>query len=104
MIQALNLLMYLLKYMRVTLNFMFIFVLKIPNLSTLNEILKLVSAIFYQIFTFSPNYSPSKTMKNVFLFHLKSSSCSQDIQILVIFSLPFHTFKIQKDKWKWNNL
>ena len=30
--------------------------------------LKLVSAIFYQIFIFSPNDSPSKTMKNVFCF------------------------------------
>ena len=28
--------------------------------------LKLVSAIFYQIFIFSPNDSPSKPMKNVF--------------------------------------
>ena len=30
--------------------------------------LKLVSAIFYQIFIFSPNDSPLKTMKNVFHF------------------------------------
>ena len=30
--------------------------------------LKLVSAIFYQIFIFSPNDSPSKTVKNVFYF------------------------------------
>ena len=30
--------------------------------------LKLVSAIFNQIFIFSPNYSPLKTMKNVFYF------------------------------------
>ena len=30
--------------------------------------LKLVSAIFYQIFIFSPNKSPLKTMKNVFYF------------------------------------
>ena len=30
--------------------------------------LKLVSAIFYQIFIFSSNDSPSKTMKNVFYF------------------------------------
>ena len=29
-------------------------------------VLKLVSAIFYQIFIFSPNYSLLKTMKNVF--------------------------------------
>ena len=40
-IQALNLLMYLLKYMKVTINFMFImFVVNIPNLHTLNKILK----------------------------------------------------------------
>ena len=31
-------------------------------------ILKLVSAIFCQIFIFSPNDSPSKTMKNAFYF------------------------------------
>ena len=30
--------------------------------------LKLVSAIFYEIFIFSPNDSPSKTVKNVFYF------------------------------------
>ena len=30
--------------------------------------LKLVSAIFYQLFIFSPNDSPSKTVKNVFYF------------------------------------
>ena len=33
-----------------------------------NSGLKLVSANFYQIFIFSPNDSPSKTMKNVFYF------------------------------------
>ena len=53
-----------------------------------NANLKLVSAIFYQIFIFSSNDRPSKTMKNVFLFHLKSCLRSQDIQIFVIFSLP----------------
>ena len=65
--------------------------------------LKLVSGIFYQIFIFSPNYSPLKTEK-CFLFHLKSSFRSWDIQIFVIFLLPFHTFRIQKGKWKLNNL
>ena len=69
-----------------------------------STILKLVSAIFYQIFIFTPNCSPLKTMNNIFLFHLKSSFRSRDIQIFVIFPLPFHTFQIQKDKWKWNNL
>ena len=33
-----------------------------------NETLKLVSAIFYQIFYFTPNNSPSNTIKNVFYF------------------------------------
>ena len=66
--------------------------------------LKPVSAIFYQIFISSPNDSPLKTVKSVFLFHLKSSFRSQDIQIYAIFSFPFHTFQIQKDKWRWDNL
>ena len=60
--------------------------------------LKLVSAIFYQIFIFSPNDSPFKADK-CFLFYLKSSFRSRDIQIFVIFSLLFHTFHIQNDKW-----
>ena len=67
--------------------------------------LKLVSVIFYQIFVFfSRNDSPLKTMKNVFLFYLKNSFRSRDIKIFEIFFLPFHTFQIQKGKWKWNNL
>ena len=41
--------------------------------------LKLVSAIFYQIFIFSPNDSPSKTIKNVFYFIEKA------LFVLVIF-------------------
>ena len=48
--------------------------------------LKLVSAIFYQIFIFSPKESPSN-YKKCFLFHRKSSFRSQDIQIFVFF--PF---------------
>ena len=35
---------------------------------------------------FSPNHSPSKTMKNVFLFHLKSSFHSRDIQFFLFLS------------------
>ena len=64
--------------------------------------LKLVSAIFYQMFIFSSN--DSKNYEKCFLFHIKSSFRSRDIQIFVIFSVPFHTFQIQKGKWKWNNL
>ena len=52
---------------------------------------------------FLPNDSPLKTMKR-FLFRRKSSFSSRDIQVFVIFSPHFHTFQIQKGKWKWNNL
>ena len=48
--------------------------------------LKLASIIFYQNFIFSPNDSPSKTVK-CFLFHLKISFRFRDIQIFVFF--PF---------------
>ena len=64
--------------------------------------LKLVSANFYQIFIYSPNDSLSKTEK-CFLFHLKSSSHSRDIQIFAFFALRFNTLEIQNNKWKWNN-
>ena len=59
--------------------------------------LKLGSAIFYQIFIFSPNDSPLKTMK-CFLIHINNSFRSRDIQIFVIFTLPSHIFLIQTDK------
>ena len=82
----------------------FLFVLMANrNFSGFFKNLKLVFAIFYQMFIFSTNDSFLKTMKR-FSFHLKSSFGSQDIQIFVIFSLPFHTFQIQKGKWKSNNL
>ena len=39
-------------------------------------------------FYFSPNDSHSEIMKNVFLFHQKTSVHSQDIQIFLFFSAP----------------
>ena len=69
---------------------------------TMNE-LKLVTAIFYHFLILPLNDSPSKTIKKCFLFHLKSSFCSQDTLFFVIFPLPFHNFDIQKGKWRWNN-
>ena len=56
-------------------------------LAVLRALLKLVFTIFYQIFVFSPNDSLSKTLKNVFLIHLKGFFHSQNIQIFEIF--PF---------------
>ena len=74
--------------------------LKKPNIPEILIVyLKLVSAIFYQTFIFSQNDSRLKTIKNVL-----SPFSSRDIQMFVIFSFPSHTFQIQKDKWKWNNL
>ena len=45
-----------------------------PLVLKLIDDLTLVSAIFYQIFIFSPNDSNSKTMKNVFSFIKKALS------------------------------
>ena len=69
-----------------------------------NTYLKLVSTVFLSNFDFFIKWLTFKNYEKCFLFHLKSSICSQDIQIFVIFSLPFHTVQIQKGKWKWNNL
>ena len=63
------------------------------NIRQIQNILKLVSAILYQMFIFSPNDKPFKNYEKCFLFHLKSSFRSRDIQIFVFFSLPFHTFR-----------
>ena len=45
-----------------------IYILSITYALYMYIYLKLVSAVFYQIFIFSQNDSPFKTMKNVFYF------------------------------------
>ena len=50
-------------------------------------VLKLVSTIFYQIFIFQQMIALQELWK-MFLFHLKSSFCSWDIQIFVYSSSP----------------
>ena len=65
--------------------------------------LKACVRYFSSNFYFFTKWKPFKNCEKRFLFYLKSSFCSQDIQFFVFFSLPFHTFQIQKDKWKWNN-
>ena len=72
-----------------------------PKFITMNK-LKSVSAIFIILSFFLLNDRPSIYDK-CFLFHLKSSFHFQDTPFFVIFSLPFHNFKIQKGKWKWND-
>ena len=55
-------------------------------INILKRLLKFVSTIFCQFFLFSLKDSPSKIIKNVFLFNCSSSFCSCHIQIFVIFS------------------
>ena len=64
--------------------------------------LKLVSAIFYQIFVFHQMIAHQKLWKVFFISSKKLFSFSR-YSNFCNFSLPFHTFQIQKDKWKWNN-
>ena len=66
--------------------------------------LRLVSAIFLSNFYFFIKWWTFKNYEKCVLFHLKSFCHSWDIQTFVIFSLPFHTFQIQKGRWKLNNL
>ena len=58
---------------------------------------------FLSIF-FHPMIALQKLRKMFFISSKKSSFPSWDIQIFVIFSLPFHTLQIQKDQWKWNEV
>ena len=66
--------------------------------------LKACVCYFLSNFYFFTKRWPFRNYEKCFLFHRKSYFCSRDIQIFVIFSHPFHTFQIQKGKWKWNNL
>ena len=67
-------------------------------------LLKACVHYFLSNFYFFIKWEAFKNHEKRILFHLKSSFRSRDIQISVIFSLPFHTFQIQKGIWKWNNL
>ena len=69
------------------------------------ESLKLVSAIFYQIFIFSSSDRPSKTMKNVFYFILKALFVLEIFNFLSFFPSPsFPHSPDSKGQMKWNNL
>ena len=63
--------------------------LKFEEMEYLIHHFKACVCYFLTNFYFSPNDSPSKTMKDVFLFHLKSSFRSRDIQVFVSPSSPF---------------
>ena len=67
------------------------------------NLIKLVSANFYQTFIFSLNDSPLKTMKNVVYLIAKPLFVLVMFKFLQFFSF-LSSFQIEKDKWKWNNL
>ena len=70
----------------------------------ISTIFKTCVCYFLSNFYFFTKWEPIKNYEKCFLFRLKSSYPSQDIQIFVIFSLLYQNFQIQKDKRKWNNL
>ena len=61
---------------------------KADILENLSNLFKACVRYFLIKVSFSPNDSSSKTMKNVFLFHQKSSFHSQDVQFFVFLSSP----------------
>ena len=65
--------------------------------------LNLVSANFYQILFLHQMIALKKLWKMFFISSKKLFLLSRYLNFCV-FSLPFHTFQIQKVKWKWNNL
>ena len=58
-------------------------------------LLKLVSAILYQIFIFSPNDNPLKTMKNVFYFIWKALFILQIFNFLWLFPSFPHSLDLK---------
>ena len=68
-----------------------------------NELVSIIEFKFAHYFLFFNQLIAHQRQWKIILFQLKSPFCSQHIQNLVIF-FPFHTFQIQKDKWRWNKL
>ena len=66
------------------------------------NLLKLVSAIFYQIFIFTANDSPSKTMKNIFYFIGKALFVLEIFKFLWFF--PFLTKLSRFKKTNWSGI
>ena len=66
-------------------------------------LLNLVSAIFYRIFIFHQMIALQKLWKVFFISSKKLFSFSR-YSNFCNFSLPFHNFQLQKDRWKWNKL
>ena len=64
------------------------------------RVLKLVSATFLSNFSFFTKWQPFKNYEKCFLFHLKSSFRSWDIQIFVIFFPSFPHFPDTKEQMK----
>ena len=68
----------------------------IKDLNRLYLYLKLLSAIFYQIFIFSSSDRPSKTMKNVFYFILKALFVLEIFKFLELFPFLSTLFRFKR--------
>ena len=68
----------------------------------IHNLIFIVKGYFYQIIIFSPNNSPYKAIKDLFLykkcflFHQKAFFPQQDIQIFVTFSLSLHSSRCKR--------
>ena len=71
-----------------------------------NALMLLKACIRYSLsnFYFFIKWQPFRNYEKWFWFNLKGSFHSWDIQIVVLFPLPFQTFQIQKGEEKWDNL
>ena len=65
---------------------------------------KALCLLFFITFLFLHQKIALQKLWTMFFISSKNSFCSHDIWFFVIFSLPFQTFQIQMDKWKWNDL
>ena len=93
-----NIVIYTINFRTFTMRYNVILVLKIWSF-----IWKLVSAIFISFLFFHQMITLQK-LWSVFYFIKKALFVLQIFKVLYFFPLLFHTFQIEKDKWKWNNM
>ena len=74
------------------------------NKKTFFMIFKAPVCYFSSNLTFSPNGSPSKTIKKMSFISSKKLFLFSRYSVFCNFTLPFYISQIQKDTWNWNNL
>ena len=82
---------------------LFLLFLLYGRIKWLTNFLSLCPLFFVKFLFFHQTIALQKLWK-MFFISSKTPFVLQIFKLFVIFSLPFHTFQIQNDKWKWNNL